>query len=151
MIRLVLAPSFRRFTGRLLVATGCFAVVIAPPAAAATVSWDGDTSSAWASGSNWVGGTPPSNDTTSDLAAFVFGSLPSFQPNAGTTSIAGIVIGDGSTLVPAFGIAGTSLTIGGSGIAQLAASGSTTISSPTVLAAAQRIARSMAPPHRSSG
>jgi autotransporter-associated beta strand protein len=129
--------SLFRHVRLLIAAAGCFAGVITQPAVAATVSWDGDTSSAWASGSNWVGGTPPANDTTSDLAAFVFGSLPSFQPDAGTTSVTGLVIGDGSTTMPDFGISGTSLTLGGSGITKLAASGSTTISSPTVLAAAQ--------------
>ena len=133
-----LAAFCRVQPGRLpLILTACLTCIATIPGAAATVSWDGDTSAAWATGSNWAGGTAPANDTTSDLAAFVFGSLPSYQPNAGTTSIAGLMIGDGITTVPAFTITGTSLTIGGSGIAKMAASGSTTVSSPMVLAAAQ--------------
>jgi autotransporter-associated beta strand protein len=123
-----------RLTLILIACLGCMATI---PGTAATVSWEGNTSAAWATGSNWGGGTAPANDTTSDLAAFVFGSLPSYQPNAGSTSIAGLVIGDGITTVPAFTLTGTSLTIGGSGIAKMVASGSTTISSSIVLAVAQ--------------
>jgi hypothetical protein len=83
---------------------------------AGTVSWDGDTSTNWTTGTNWVGDIDPTDDTTTDLAAFVFASAPDFQPNAETRSIAGILIGDGTTAVPTFTISGTSLTIGGSGM-----------------------------------
>lgn len=106
-------------------------------APAATISWDGDTSSAWATGANWSGGAAPVDDTVTDIASFAFAALPSFQPNAGIRSVSGIVLGDGTTAVPAFTIAGTSLTIGSLGLSKLTASGSVTLASASVLAVPQ--------------
>ena len=136
-VRWIGRPGFSHRLAGLMLAACLFLPVAGRQGRAGTIAWDGDTSTAWATGDNWIGGVAPTDDTTTDLAAFVFGSLPAHQPNAGTRSIAGIVIGDGTTAVPGFAISGTSLTIGGSGLSKLAASAATTISSPTVLATDQ--------------
>lgn len=130
-------PRARTAAPVLAVLVGFAAAGHERPVPAATISWDGDTSTAWATGGNWSGGTAPADDTVTDLAAFAFAVLPAFQPNAGTRGVAGVVLGDGTTPVPAFTIAGTGLSIGASGIVKLAASGSVTLSAATVLAAAQ--------------
>jgi autotransporter-associated beta strand protein len=126
-----------RHSVSLMLAGWVFSLFAGQRILAGTIAWDGDTSTAWATGTNWIGDLAPVDDFSTDLAAFVFGSAPSFQPNAGSRSIAGIVIGDGTTAVPTFTISGTSLTIGGSGVTKLAASANTTISSPVVLATGQ--------------
>jgi fibronectin-binding autotransporter adhesin len=114
-----------------------FAIAPARPLLATTIAWLGGTSTAWATGSNWAGGTAPVNDSTSDVAAFGFATLPANQPNAGTRSIRGILVGDGGTAVPAFTIAGTQLTIGAAGIIKNAASLQTNVATDVALAAAQ--------------
>jgi autotransporter-associated beta strand protein len=103
---------------------------------AATLSWTGATDTTWATGTNWTGNTAPTNDITTDIALFNL-AVYTNQPNAGTTSIAGIQIGDGSTTTGALTLSGTALTIGSSGISMLANAGAATISSPTILGAAQ--------------
>ena len=108
---------------------------------AGPVTWTGSTSTAWSSGGNWVGGVAPANDTTTDIAAFDFASLPANQPNAGTRSVNGIVIGDGTTAVPAFTIAGATLTIGASGFVKNAVSLQTTMSKRSISTTAARSAR----------
>lgn len=118
--------------GAFLLASG-----FAPPASAATVLWKPDAGSAdWANGDNWVGGTAPANNTADDIAVFNQASY-AFQPNAGTRSINGIHIGDGTTVTAALTLSGTSLTIGNSGITKFANSGAAIISSPITLGAAQ--------------
>lgn len=104
---------------------------------ASLILWDGDTSSAWSEDANWVGGTAPANDATSDLAGFVFSSLPSFEPDAGTRAVNGLVIGNGVTAVPAFTISGTDLTLGDGGILKNSVTSLTTISPDLTLAADQ--------------
>src|SRR6185369_4405946 len=94
-------------------------------------------STAWATGSNWVGGAAPANDTTTDIARFNCTSYASL-PNAGTRSVAGIIIGDGSTATSSsFAISGTGLTIGASGIDIKANTGTATLQSPVTLGSVQ--------------
>lgn len=109
---------------------------------AATICWTGGTSTAWATGSNWVGGVAPANDATTDIACFnqtSYTNLPTIG-NA-SRSIAGIVIGDGSTATATLTIAsggGTRiLTVGASGVDMKANAGAVTISAPVTLGAAQ--------------
>ena len=111
-------------------------------ARAATICWTGGTSTAWATGSNWVGGVAPANDATTDIACFnqtSYTNLPTIG-NA-SRSVAGIVIGDGSTATATLTIAsggGTRiLTVGASGVDMKANAGAVTISAPVTLGAAQ--------------
>ncbi len=113
-----------------------FFIALPDKAQAATKDWSCTAATtAWATGSNWVGGVAPTNDLTTDIARFNCTSYTS-QPNAGTTSIAGIVIGDGATATAALTISGTALSIGASGVVKNAASGTATISTATTLGAA---------------
>jgi autotransporter-associated beta strand protein/T5SS/PEP-CTERM-associated repeat protein len=113
---------------KLLLPAWCLlAALIATDSKAALIYWDGDTSTAWNTGANWVGGTVPANNSNTDQAGFDFAVLPTFQPNTGTRQINGIVIGDGTTAVPDFTISGATLTIGNAGIIKNAASLNTTI------------------------
>lgn len=77
------------------------------------LNWSGAVSTAWVSAGNWVGGTAPANDTTSNAAVFNAASY-TFQPNAGTASISGITVGVSSA---ALTLSGTSLTLGSGGVA----------------------------------
>ena len=113
------------------------ALAIATNSDAALIYWDGETSTAWNTGANWVGGTAPTNDSTADQAGFDFAVLPTFQPNTGTRQVNGIVIGDGTTAVPDFTISGTNLTLGDGGIVKNAASLNSTITPNITLAADQ--------------
>lgn len=125
---------------RTLAITALVTAVFGGPVQAATKDWNPPSagsggSTAWATGANW-GGTAPVNDLTTDIARFDQTSY-NFQPNAGTTSITGIEIGDGTTATAALTLSGTSLSIGASGITKFANSGTATFSSPIVLGAAQ--------------
>ncbi len=84
------------------------------------------TSVTWATNGNWDGNVAPANSLTQDIARFDKTSY-AFQPNAGTTSIAGLQIGDGSTATSALTLAGTALSIGSSGITMSANAGAATI------------------------
>jgi autotransporter-associated beta strand protein len=109
----------------------------APDSHAATIDWkSAPTNTTWATGSNWDGGIAPANSLTTDIARFNQTSYTS-QPNAGTTSIAGIEIGNGTTATANLTLSGTNLSIGASGITKFATSGNATISSPVTLGVAQ--------------
>ncbi|MGC4005085.1 MAG: hypothetical protein QM811_19015 [Pirellulales bacterium] len=85
-----------------------------------TIDWTTPSNSTWATGSNWVGGVAPANDLTTDIARFKLTNYasPAANPTTGTTSVNGVVIGDGtaSTGTLTIGAAGSQLTLGGSGI-----------------------------------
>jgi fibronectin-binding autotransporter adhesin len=100
---------------------------------AASISWNGADSTIWATPTNWTGGIAP---TATDTAVFNLASY-SNQPNAGTTSVGGLQIGDGTTVTGALTLSGTSLTLGTSGISMLANAGGATISTPLVFGGAQ--------------
>jgi len=129
-----LTPSRKRAFTAALSAVGI--LLASHPASANTISWTGTTDTTWATGTNWTGGIAPTNDPSSDIALFNQTTYTN-QPNAGTTSINGLLIGDGSTSTGALTLSGTSLTIGSSGISMLGNAGTATISSPITLAAAQ--------------
>jgi len=94
------------------------------------------SNSAWATGANWIGGAAPSNSITGNIAAFDQTAY-AFQPNAGTTSICGLQIGDGTTSTAGLNIAGTTLSIGAGGINMAANSGTVTLSTAVTLGANQ--------------
>ncbi len=128
--------SLRRNTAIMAaVAAGCAGYLALPAPAATQIQWSPTAAnSTWATGSNWVGGSAPTSDLVTNIAYFDSTSYTS-QPNAGTTSINGIVIGDGSTATAALALSGTMLTIGGGGITMFANAGAATISSPLTLGA----------------
>jgi autotransporter-associated beta strand protein len=103
---------------------------------AADIAWNGTTDAAWASGGNWAGGVAPANSITTDKAVFNLTTYPN-QPDAGTTSINGLIIGDGTTGTAPLALSGTQLTIGAGGIDMKANAGAATIASPVTLGAAQ--------------
>lgn len=105
-------------------------------AGASTIGWTGTTDTTWATGTNWTGGTAPANNLTTDIALFNLTLYPN-QPNAGTTSVNGIQIGDGTTSTAALTIGGTALTLGSGGITMNANAGAATITAPITLGAAQ--------------
>ena len=124
-----------------LASVAVLAWAAAPVSQAATVDWNppnagGGGSVTWATGTNWTGGAAPANSLTTDIARFN-GISYNFQPNAGTTSIAGIEIGNGTTATAALTLSGTNLSIGASGITKFANSGTAAISSNVTLGAAQ--------------
>lgn len=102
-------------------------VGMSPAQTAIDFSATAGSGSNWANNANWVGGVAPADDLTTNLARFNQTSYAN-QPNAGTRSIAGIVVGDGSTNAAALTITGTTLSLGSSGILINASTGATTIS-----------------------
>ncbi|CAN5303404.1 autotransporter-associated beta strand repeat-containing protein [soil metagenome] len=97
---------------------------------ATDITW-GNTATAWATGSNWVGGVAPASSLTTDRA--VFDSAITVQPNAGTRIINGLVVGPLSTNLVTITSATTApgLTIGGGGIDMSAAAGNLTLGAAT--------------------
>ena len=96
---------------------------------AAEQSWKNNAAStAWGTGSNWMSGTAPVDSTTTDTVLFNQTSYIS-QPNYGTTSIAGITVGNGTTSTAALTLTGTTLTLGTSGITINPNSGTVTLNS----------------------
>lgn len=64
------SPRNRRLRAMYL-AAGLAALVLSSSAVlGANVTWDGTTTGDWADGNNWVGGNPPTDNTTSDDAYF---------------------------------------------------------------------------------
>ncbi len=124
-------PSFLPFAT--LVAS--LVLPITPAWAATPIGWNA-TGTAWATGGDWTGGTAPANDLTTNIAAFDLTTYPN-QPNYGTTSIAGITAGDGSTATAALALSGTSLTIGAGGITINGSAGAVALNGGVTLGAAQ--------------
>jgi len=90
----------------------------------------------WATGTNWTGGSAPTNDLTTDIARFNQTSY-NFQPNYGTTSVNGIIVGDGTTAVGNLTLSGTTLSIGASGIDIKANAGTVALNNAVKLGASQ--------------
>ena len=106
--------------------------LVAPSVQAATIDWDGSDSTAWATGANWVGGTAPANDLTTDIANFnlaTYGGNPVFAPSTpGDHSISGITIGGSNGAMTISTTTGTSrLRIGANGITIAAGAGAFTL------------------------
>ncbi len=94
-----------------------FAVSIAlfggSSAFAANITWSGTAgSTAWATGTNWLGGTAPADSVSTDNAVFNSTSYAS-QPNYGSRSINQLIFGDGTTVTAPITLSGTSLSVGG--------------------------------------
>ncbi len=86
-------------------------------------------STAWSSGANWLGGTAPTNDLTSDIAQFDGTSYAQQPAVDAARSVNGIQIGDGSTTTAALTLsANNTLTLGNNGIVMSAHAGAATIS-----------------------
>ena len=103
------------------------------------ITWSGASgtdATAWADGTNWVGGIAPTDDLITDLAVFDLADFTGKQPNAGTRSVTGLQIGSGSA-TGALTLSGTQLTLGASGIDMQANAGAAAISAPVVLGANQ--------------
>jgi autotransporter-associated beta strand protein len=92
------------------------------------IAWDGDTSTAWATGANWVGGAAPVDDLTTSTAIFNLATYPN-QPNAGNRSVKGMVVGGASA---ALTIATTSLTNGAGGLTVASGAGTVTVGAITL-------------------
>ena len=115
----------------------CALLLALPAQAATTLTWNSTASTtAWATGANWIGGSAPANDLTTNIALFDSTSYTS-QPNYGTTSINGIAVGDGTTATAPLTLSGTALTIGDGGILINAASGSVTLNGAAKFSANQ--------------
>ncbi|MEI8036933.1 MAG: autotransporter-associated beta strand repeat-containing protein [Verrucomicrobiota bacterium] len=126
---------FNRFSAASL-ATICLAMSVsfAPLGHATVITWSSTAGSVtWATGTNWLLGTAPANDITTDIALFNQSSY-AFKPNAGTTSINGIQIGSSSA---ALTLAGTALTVGSGGITMAAGAVASSITAPITLGASQ--------------
>lgn len=122
------APRRRARGLSLAAALACLGASLATtPAQAATISWDGDTSTAWATGANWVGGTAPASSLTTDMANFslpAYGGNPVYAPNGGGSSIAGVTISANNGTMTLAG----NLSIGGGGIVIANGAGQLTLS-----------------------
>ncbi|MFZ5494973.1 MAG: beta strand repeat-containing protein [Verrucomicrobiota bacterium] len=83
---------------------------------AATIVWE-NTGTAFSTGGNWVGGTAPANDLTTDIGSFQ-AATPSFHPQlTGNRSISGLEFTSGTGAWTFTGNSGTRvLTIGAGGI-----------------------------------
>ena len=75
---------------------GAINAYLLTPVAAATVEWDGSSSSSWNTGNNWTGNNKPG---TTEIA--VFNSLGTGRPNVtlnGNNTVAGIQFGTGASV-----------------------------------------------------
>lgn len=101
-----------------------FSLVLTGPGLAAPITWSGLVSSDFSLGGNWVGGGPPADSLTGDIATFT-GAAPANQPVlASAYSLNGVVMNGGFT----FSGAGP-LTVGSGGFV---ATGTNTISLETL-------------------
>jgi len=81
--------------------------------AATTIDWSATAgNSTWTAGANWVGGVAPTSSLTGNITRFNQTSYAS-MPDYGTTSIAGLTFGDGSTATAQITLSGTALSLGG--------------------------------------
>ncbi len=109
--------SIRTFLSLCLLVPTAFVL----PASAATIDWKSNAgSTAWATGTNWVGDVAPANDLTTDFASFNQ-STYAFQPTApNLRSIHGLIFGNNSTATFAIAMStGTNtnrLNVGSGGI-----------------------------------
>jgi len=125
-------------TLRLFLVAACLGGGLRESPAQSVIDWKNNAAStAWATGTNWINDGAPANDLTTNLARFNQTSYVS-QPNAGTRSIAGIVIGDGSTATGALTISGTALTIGANGITQFANAGAASLTVTAIVLGANQ-------------
>jgi autotransporter-associated beta strand protein len=109
-------------------------LAVAAQSQAATISWDGSESVTWSAGGNWVGGTAPTNDLTTDIAHF---DLPTyggavFSPYASGQRVYGVTIGSSNgAMTLDTNSSGNRLGIGAGGITMAAGAGTLTFGSST--------------------
>jgi len=132
-------PKSNPFLRNLLTATAAIGLC-SSAATAADKYWNSPVSGSggsvtWATPGNWTGGAP-TNDLTTDIARFNQTSY-NFQPNYGTTSVNGLIVGDGTTATAALTLSGTALSIGANGIDIKAASGTVALNNAVRLGASQ--------------
>ena len=120
----------------LLLATALVALLAAGTAQAATITWK-NIGTTWATGANWVDGTAPADNLTQDTA-FFNGTITQ-QPNTGTRSVAGIIVGDGAMTTSALTFSGTLLNLGAGGITINPNAGTVTLNAPPVKLGASQI------------
>jgi len=108
---------------------------MAPVSEAGVKTWN-NSGTAWATGANWVGGVAPASDLTIDQALFNNTTF-NFQPNFGSTSINGILVGDGSTATGPLSLTGSILTLGSGGIVIAPNAGTVSLSNSVKLGANQ--------------
>ena len=127
----------RNRTSASILAGSIAALLAVQSAHAATVNWDGDTSTAWSDALNWD--ILPTNDLATDIANFnlaAYGSpyVAPFLPNAGTTSINGLTIGasNGKMILTT-----ANLSIGAGGITITSGAGAFNVAGAVTLGAAQ--------------
>lgn len=103
-------------------------------AQASTIDWSKTAASTdWSAGGNWVNGTAPANDLTTDIARFNQTSYGP-QPLVGTASISGVIIGTSSAAVT---LSGTQLNIGSNGINMTSGAANSSITAGVVAATSQ--------------
>jgi fibronectin-binding autotransporter adhesin len=127
----------RNRTSAIILAGSIAALLAAQSAHAATVNWDGDTSTAWSDALNWD--TLPTNDLTTDIANFnlaTYGGIfaAPYFPNAGTTSINGLTIG---ALNAKMILTTANLSIGAGGITVANGAGAFNVAGNVTVGAAQ--------------
>jgi autotransporter-associated beta strand protein len=127
--------SLLRIRIAVLLALAAGWVLVSDARAQTNVDWTGGTSVTWATGNNWSGGTAPTANITANIARFNQTSY-SFAPTATSGGqIAGIIIGNGTTVTPTLMITTSTntnrLKIGASGILMNANAGATTIGAAT--------------------
>ena len=110
-----------------------YAVLALASAQATEQSWKSNAgNTTWSAGANWVSGTAPGNSTSTDTALFDQTSYTS-QPNFGTTGIAGITVGDGSTATANLTLSGAALSLGTGGVTINGNSGTVTLNNAVKL------------------
>jgi hypothetical protein len=98
-----------------------FAVLGGTQANAATITW-GNVGTDFATGANWLGGTAPSNNITSDIGAFTNGTVTNNPVFTADRSINGLQFNSGTAAWTFTGSGGTqTLTLGTGGITNYSA------------------------------
>lgn len=96
-----------------------FTVASAPALQATDIFWSSTAgTTTWATGTNWDGGSAPTNDLTTDIALFNKTSYTNQPTVTASTSVAGLVFGDGTTPTVS-----TAITINASQVVRIGASG----------------------------
>lgn len=108
------------------------------PLQAADISWSSTAgTTAWATGTNWIGNNAPADSLLTDIAVFNQTSYTN-QPSlaAGARSVLGVRFGDGAIATADTTISGT-IRIGASGISKLTNSGAATFTGAQRLGGSQ--------------
>lgn len=112
-------------------------LIFALPVKAVNITWDGDTDTNFNNGNNWVGGTAPANNVTTDIGIFP-AALTTYQPSlTASRSISGLVF-QATSGGWVLGCSSYTLTVGSGGIdASANTSGTNTINANISIGVAQ--------------